>query len=58
MFSLPQGEGGIEDPDIQIVDVTDDSHALDLLLRWCDPRAKPLIDNLDDIQVALMVANK
>lgn len=67
MFILPQtfeahSPSGDCDADWRdgkpIVRVSEDSHIIETLLRYCDPRCKPVIENLGDVQLVLDAADK
>jgi len=68
MFALPQGDGAnaIEQVNVDehdskgrpIILVAEKGHDLYRLLTWCDPRCTPLWETLDDIHLAVELADK
>ncbi len=57
MLSLPQPENGSR-AQRPVIDVSEDSRALDRLLRFCYPILKPNLPELEDIVPVLMAALK
>ncbi|KAI0629321.1 hypothetical protein C8Q77DRAFT_1161494 [Trametes polyzona] len=58
MFQLPQPQANDQGPSLPILDVSEDSRALDMLLRQCYPVEKPVIDAADVIISAFEAAKK
>lgn len=62
IFALPQTDDQKTNMDWKdgkpVVRMTEDSHTIERLLKWCDPGCRPVLESLDDIQVVLEAATK
>ncbi|KAJ7502629.1 hypothetical protein B0H11DRAFT_1989394 [Mycena galericulata] len=52
-FSLPQAPDLSKGADIQVVEILEDSHVLDKLLRFCYPCEDPVVKTLDEIHAVI-----